>query len=76
MTEVKYFDEPLILADSVVNQNGAMVQFSHAGPFSDRPTHAWKPSQQVHVVKQGPAKTHRGLAIVLGNIADYFSEIA
>lgn len=53
-----------------------MLQFSYAGPFSDRATHARKPAKQIHVVKQSAPKTHGSLAVVLGNMADDFSEIA
>jgi hypothetical protein len=52
-----------------------MLQFSYAGPLSDRATHAGKPAKQIHVVEQCVAKTHGSFAIVLGNVADDFSEI-
>jgi hypothetical protein len=75
VTEVKHLDEAFIFTDSVVNKNRAMLQFSYAGPFSDSATHAGKPAKQIHVVKQCAPKTHGSFAIVLGNMADDFSEI-
>jgi hypothetical protein len=45
MTEVKHFDDMFIFADSVVNKDGAMLQFSNAGPFSDCATHAGEPAR-------------------------------
>ncbi len=75
MTEVKHLNDALILTDPVVHKNGTMLQFSYAGPLSDRATHAGKPAKQIHVVEQCVAKTHGSLAIVLGNVADDFSEI-
>jgi hypothetical protein len=76
VTEVKDFHEVLIFADTVINKNGAMLQFSYAEPFSNRATHSGEPAQQIHTVEQSAAKTTGGLAVILGNIADYFSEIA
>jgi hypothetical protein len=75
MTEVKHFDDVLILADSVVNNNRAMLQFSHSVTLSDRTTHAGKPGEQTHVVEQSIAKPRGSLAIVFGNAADNFGEI-
>ncbi len=43
MTEVKHFDDVFVFLDSIINKNGAMLQFSNAGPFSDRATHAGEP---------------------------------
>ena len=75
MPEVKYLHEVLIFVDLVVNQNRAVQQFAHPRPFSDRATHAGKPSEQIHVVEQGVAKTRGSLAVVFGNVADDLGEI-
>ena len=75
MTKVKHFNNALFFPDSVVNKNGTMLQFSHAGAFSNCASHAGKPAEQIHVVEQSTAKTHGCLAIVLGNIADDFSKV-
>jgi hypothetical protein len=76
MTHVKYFDDVSIFPHPVIYKNGAMMQFSNAGPFSDCATHAGEPAQQVHVVEQSASKTPGGFAIILGNMPDDFSEIA
>jgi hypothetical protein len=76
VTEVKNFDDVFIFLDPVVDKNGAMLQFSDAGPFSDYTTHAGEPAKQIHVVEQCTPKTAGGLAIVLGNVPDDFSEVA
>jgi hypothetical protein len=76
VTEVEHFDDAFIFPDPVINKNGAMLQFSNAGPFSDCATHAGEPAQQIHVVEQSASKTSGGLTIVLGNVTDDFSEVA
>jgi hypothetical protein len=76
MTEVKHLDYMFILTDSVVHKNGTMLQFSYAGAFSDNSTHVRKPFEQIHMVEQSVAKTQGGVAIVVGNTVDDFSEIA
>ena len=75
MTEVKHLDDVFVFTDSVVNKNGAMLQLSYAGPFSDCATHAGKSAKQIHMVEQCAAKTDGSLAIVLGDVADDFSEV-
>jgi hypothetical protein len=76
MTEVKHFDDVFVFLNSIINKNGAKLQFSNAGPFSDRAHHAGEPAKQIHVVEQTAAKTPGCLAIVLGNVPDDFSEVA
>jgi hypothetical protein len=76
VTEVKHFDGVFIISNSVVNNYGTMLQFSDAGTFSDCATHAREPAKQIHVIEQSAAKTLGGLVIVLGNMADDFSEVA
>lgn len=76
MAEVKHFDGVFVFLDSIINNNGAMLQFSDAGPFSDCAAHAGESGEQVYVVEQSVAETAGGLAIVLGNVPDDFSEVA
>lgn len=76
VTEMKHFDDVVILPDTVINKNGAMLQFSDTGPFSDCAAHAGKSAKQIHVVEQSTAKTTGGFAIVLSNVAYDFSEVA
>jgi hypothetical protein len=75
MTKVKHFDNVLIFADSVVNENRAVLEFSYAGTFSDRATHPGESAQQIHVIQYGVAKARGGFAIIIGNMADDFSEV-
>jgi hypothetical protein len=75
VTKVKHFNDALVFLDSVVNENGTVLQLAHAGPFSNCATHAGEPAEQIDVVEQGAAKTHGCFAIVLGNMADDFSEV-
>ena len=78
MTEVKDFDNVFVYLNSIVNKNGAVLQFSDAGPFSDCATHPRESAKQVYVVEQSVANTTGGLGlgIVLGNVPDDFSEVA
>ena len=75
MTEVKHLYEVPIFSDSVVNHNRTMLQFTHAGPFSNGATHAGKPREQFHMVEQSVAKTRGSLAVVFGNVPDDRGEI-
>jgi len=75
MAEVKHFDNAFIFPDPIINKNGAMLQFSHAGTLSDSSTYTGKPGKQIHMVEQSGAKTHGCLAIVFCNVADDFSEV-
>ena len=75
MPKVKQFDDVLIFVDSVINNNGAMVQFSNARAFSDCATHSRKLAEQIHMVEQRVTKTSGCLVVILGNEADDFSEV-
>lgn len=72
---MEYLHEALVLADSVVRQNGAMREFTHPRPRADGASHAGKTTQQFDVIEQGIAETRGRFTIVLGNAADDFSEI-
>jgi len=73
--KVKQFDDMFIFVDSVINNDGAMVQFSNTGALSECATHAWEPAEQIHMVEQCATKTCGCLVIVLSNVADDFSEV-
>jgi len=51
MTEMKHFDNVLILTDSVVNENRTVLEFSYAGTFSDYATHPGESAKQIHVIQ-------------------------
>jgi hypothetical protein len=73
--KVKHFDDVFIFVDSVINNKGAMVQFSDARALSDRATHAREPAEQIHMVEQCATKTSGCLVVILGNVVDDFSEV-
>ena len=75
MTEVKHLYEVPIFSDSVVNHDRAMLQFTYAGPLSNRAAHARKPREQFHMVEQSVAKTRGSLAVVFGNVPDDRGEV-
>ncbi len=75
MTEVKYFDEMLVLAYLVVDQNGAVQQLTDARAFAKSATHAGKASQQLHVVEQRVAETRSSLRVIFSDVVDDLSEI-
>jgi hypothetical protein len=74
--EVKHFDNVFVLLNSVVNNNGGMLQLSDTRPFSNCATHAGELAKQIQMVEQSTPKTTCGVAIVFGNVADDFSEVA
>lgn len=76
MTEVKHFNDVLILPNSVINYNWAMLQFSDARPLSDSSAHWREPAKQLHMVEECATKFAGGLAIVLGYVTDDFSKVA
>jgi hypothetical protein len=76
MTEVQHLHKVLIVTDSIVNHHRTVLQFAHAGLFSDSAAHIGKPSEQIHVVEQSVAKTGGRLAVVFGNLAEDLGEIA
>ena len=51
MPEVEDFHETLVLTQLVIDENGAMREFSDSRPFADRAAHTRKPSQQFDVVQ-------------------------
>ena len=53
---MKNFDEALVFADLVVNENWTVEQFAHPRAFSNGATHAGKASQQLNMIKQGIAE--------------------
>ncbi len=75
MPKVKQFDDVFIFVDSIINNNGAMVQFSNAGALSERATHPRKLAEQIHMVEQCSSKTPCCLVVIFGNVADDFSEV-
>ena len=76
MPEMEHFYEALVFVDSVVNEDRAMNQFPNPRPFADDAAHAREAAQQIHMVKQGVAKTRGRLGIVLGDVADDAGEIS
>ena len=72
---MKDFDQVLIFAKLVIDQNRAMRQFPHSSPLANRAAHTRKPRQELRVVKQGIAEAFSGLWVIFGNLAADSNEI-
>lgn len=75
MANVKDFNEAFVFTDLVVDQNGAMDQFAHAGASSNDCAHARKASQQLNVVEKGVPKARGCFRIIFRYVADDIGEI-
>lgn len=73
---MKHFDLVFVFLDSIVDKNGAVLQFSNTGTLSNCATHPGKSAEQIYVVKESGAKLHSCLGVVFCNEADDFSEVA
>lgn len=49
---MKYFNEAFVFTDLVVDQDGTVDQFAHAGALSSDCSHVRKTSQQVDVIEK------------------------
>ena len=75
MPQVKYLDKVLRFVDYVINQDWTMDQFANLGAPTNGANHARKARKQIQVVKQSATETRCCLSIILGDMADDFSEI-
>jgi len=76
MAEMQDLHQPLLLMDSVVDQNWAVNQFAYPRPLASRVSRAWEPAEQFDVIEQCLAKTGRGLVVVLSDMPHDLGEIA
>ena len=73
---MKHFDEVLILANPIVGNDGAVVQFSDARSLSEQATHAGESAEQLYVIEQSVTESRSSLTIITGNVRDNFGEVA
>ena len=73
VSQVEDFHETSVFTQLVIDENGAMREFSDSRPFADRAAHAGKPSQEFDVVQQRVSKTRSSLSVIFGDVADDFS---
>ena len=76
MTHVKHFDIVFVFVDSIVDKNGAVLQFSNTGTLSNCATHTRKSAEQIYVVEESGAELRSCLGVVFSNETDDFSEVA
>jgi hypothetical protein len=76
VADVKHFDIVFVFVDSIVDENGAVLQFSNTGTPSNCTTHARESAEQIYVVKESDAKLRSCLGVVFCDEADDFSEVA
>lgn len=74
MPEMQNFHLLLVFSELVIHQDWAMRKFPHTRPLADGGAHVGKASQQFDMVQQGVAEAGSGLGVVVGNVADDFSE--
>ncbi len=75
MTKVKDFNEVLVFADLVVEENGAVQKFAHARALSNATAHAREASQELHMVEKRVAETCSGFWVIFSDAADDACEI-
>lgn len=73
MPDVEDFHQTSVFTQFVIDENGAMREFSDPRPFADHTAHAGKPSQEFDVVQQRVSKTRSSLSVIFGDVADDFS---
>ena len=72
---MKDLHEMFVFPKLVIDEDGAVRQFSHPISLANSPAHAWESAQQFYMVDQRVAETSSCLGVVLSYIADDFSEI-
>jgi hypothetical protein len=72
---MKDLDHVLVFLNLIVNDNRTVHQFPHARPMSDRTAHAWKLTEQNHVIELGFAEARGRAGVVLSNVADKRGQI-
>jgi hypothetical protein len=73
MPEVEDFHQTSVFTQLVIDENGAMREFSDSRLFADRTAHGGKPSQEFYVIQQRVSKTRSSLSVIFGDVADDFS---
>ena len=63
------------MADSVVDDDRAVDQFTHSRPLRYGVSHARKPAQQIDVIQQSLAKAGGGLTVVPGDVPHDLGQI-
>jgi len=71
--QMEDFHQTSVFSQLVIDENGAMREFSDSRPFADRTAHTRKPSQEFDVVQQRVSKTRSSLSVIFGDVADDFS---
>jgi len=75
MSKMKNLDQPLVFMDSVVDDDWAVDQFTHARPLVYGVAHARKPAEQIHAIQQSLAKAGSGLTVVPGDVPNDLGQI-
>ena len=67
---MKDFDEALVFADLIVNQNRAVQEFANACAFSNGGAHAREPRQQLDMVDKRTSEACSRVGIIVRDMAD------
>lgn len=68
MSQMKNLNQTLLLMDLIVDKDRGVDQPAHPRSSASGVPHAGEPTEQIHVIEQGLAKTGSGLAVVLGDL--------
>lgn len=70
------FDNALILADTVINQDRTVQQLADTRTLPDGTAHSGKSRQKLHMIEQRTAKTRGSFGVILSDVPDDLGEIA
>jgi hypothetical protein len=75
MSKVDHLNKASVLANLVINHNGAMQELANAWPFSSWNPHVRESTEQLNVSQQRMAEAFCSFLIVFRDVFDNFLEI-